>query len=134
MGWAFVSVLGFLAATGLVIWLARSNTARWEAHHRAAQVAIRAREEASLRARAAALLAPGSPESGRHVPHLHLPHVHLPAHVVDRLPRPHVHWPRVHVPHRDGRFVRRLTQLSRHRRVAPPPPAGDEQTPTASPS
>jgi hypothetical protein len=130
MGWAIVSVLGFLVVTALVVWLARSNTARWEAHHRAAQAELRAREEASLRARAAALLAQGTPETGRHLPHLHLPHVHLPAHVVERLPRPHVHWPRLHVPLLDGRFRR----LARHRRVAPPPPADDEQTPTVSPS
>jgi type II secretory pathway pseudopilin PulG len=123
MGWAIVSVLGFLAATALVIWLARSNTARWEARHRAAQAVIRAREEASLRARAAAL---GSPESGRR-PHLHLPHVHLPPGVVARLPHPHL-------PHLDGRLTWRLPYLSRHRRMDPAPPVEEQETPTVSPS
>jgi hypothetical protein len=126
MGWAIVSVLGFLAATALVIWLARSNTARWEARHRAAQAAIRAREEASLRARAAALLAQGSPETRRRQ-HLHLPHVHLPPGVVARLPHPHL-------PHLDGRLTRRLPHLARHRRSEPAPPVEEQETPTVSPS
>jgi hypothetical protein len=126
MGWAIVSVLGFLAATALVVWLARSNTARWEASHRAAQAAIRAREEVSLRARAAALMAQGPPEPGRR-PHLHLPHVHLPPGVVARLRPPHL-------PHRDGRLTRRLPYLSRHRRMDPAPPVEEQETPTVSPS
>ena len=104
MEWAVVAVLGFALEIALVIAMARSNTARWERDHRAARAAIRAREEAGLRVRAAALMAQGV----RH-PHLtHLPHVHLPPRVVDRLAhtrgtlhRPHLH---LHLPY-----------LSRHR-------------------
>ncbi|MGY1707490.1 hypothetical protein ACI79C_23245 [Geodermatophilus sp. SYSU D00697] len=134
MEWAFVSVLGFLAATALVIALARSNTARWEAHHRAAQAAIRAREEASLRARAAALLAQRAPGAVRHlphphVPHLHLPHVHLPARIVERLPHPHL--PRLdgHLLHLDGRFARLAHLPGRRRRTDGEPARPDGVVP-----
>jgi hypothetical protein len=146
MGWAIVSVLGFLVVTALVICLARSNTARWEARHRAAQAAIRAREEASLRARAGALLAQRAPEGHRHLPHLHLPHVHLPPAIVARLPRPHVHVPRLHVPRlhlptRDGRLPRRrpdrqadaAPSVDTHE-VPAAPPVDPHETPTGSPS
>jgi hypothetical protein len=97
MKWAAVVVLGFGLEIGAVIWLARSNTARWERDHRAARAAIRAREEAGLRVRAAALVA-------QHVPHphlVHLPHVHLPPRVVDRLAhtRDTLHRPRLRLPH-----------------------------------
>ncbi|MGR6964768.1 hypothetical protein ACU610_09945 [Geodermatophilus sp. URMC 61] len=101
MKWAAVVVLGFVLEVGAVIWLARSNTARWERDHRAARAAIRAREEAGLRVRAAALMA----QRVRH-PHLtQLPHVHLPPRVVDRLAnargtlhRPILHLPLLHLP------------------------------------
>ena len=97
MKWAAVVVLGFGLEIGAVIWLARSNTARWERDHRAARAAIRAREEAGLRVRAAALVA-------QHVPHPHLPHVphvHLAPRVVDRLAntRSTLHRPLLHLPH-----------------------------------
>ncbi len=97
MGWAAVVVLGFVLEVGAVIWLARVNTARWERDHRAARAAIRAREEAGLRVRAAALMA-------QRVPHAHLshiPHVHLPSRVTDRLAqtRQALHVPRLHLPH-----------------------------------
>src|SRR3954469_4081587 len=140
MGWAIASILGFLVVTVLVIWLARTNTARWEAHHRAAQAAMRAREEVSLRARAGALLAQGAPEGGRHLPHLHLPHVHLPPGVVARLPHPRVLLPHLHLPSLDGRFLRRLPHRARQRPADPAssvssvepfaPAVEEEETPT----
>ncbi|MGY1624746.1 hypothetical protein ACI789_21280 [Geodermatophilus sp. SYSU D00965] len=134
MGWAGVSVLGFLVVTALVIWLARSNTARWEARHRAAQAAVRAREQASLRARAAALLAPGPAGTGRHRPHLHLPHVHLPPAVVARLPHPHVHLRHLHLPYLDGRLTRRRLDRSGDQQADAPPSVESPGTPSDSPS
>jgi hypothetical protein len=81
MKWAAVVVLGFGLEIAVVIAMARSNTARWERDHRAARAALRAREEAGLRVRAAGLVAQRVPH-----PHLaHLPHVHLSPRVVDRL-------------------------------------------------
>jgi len=113
MKWAIIAVLGFGLEIGVVIWLARSNTARWERDHRAARAAIRAREEAGLRVRAAAL--------AQHVPHPHLahiPHVHLSPRVVERLAhtRGALHVPRLHLPH-----------LSR-RRPDEPVPAPEESS------
>jgi hypothetical protein len=103
MGWAIVAVVGFVLELALVVAVARSNTARWERNHRAAQAAMRARREESLRLRAAAVMAqrlpPGAPHRLHlpelhvphvHLPHLHLPHVHLPPAVVARLPHPHL--------------------------------------------
>jgi hypothetical protein len=98
MKWAIVAVLGFGLEIALVIAMARSNTARWERDHRAARAEIRAREEAGLRVRAAAIMAQRVPH-----PHLsHIPHVHLSSRVVDRLAhtrealhRPHLHLPRL---------------------------------------
>ncbi len=127
MGWAIVAVVGFGLEIALVIAMARSNTARWERNHRAARAAIRAREEASLRVRAAALVAQRVPH-----PHLaHLPHVHLPLRVADRiahtrsvLHRPHLHLPHLHLLHRD----RPAPQAD-----APVPPR-DEESSTGSPS
>lgn len=100
MKWAIIAVLGFGLEIALVIAMARSNTARWERNHRAARAEIRAREEASLRVRAAALVAQRVPH-----PHLaHLPHVHLPPRVADRIAhtRSALHRPRLHLhlPHR----------------------------------
>ncbi len=97
MKWAIIAVLGFGLEIALVIAMARSNTARWERDHRAARAAIKAREEAGLRVRAAALVA-------QHVPHphlSHLPHVHLSPRVVDRLAhtREALHVRRLHLPH-----------------------------------
>ena len=127
MKWAIIAVLGFGVEIALVIAMARSNTARWERDHRAARAAVRAREEASLRVRAAALVAQRVPH-----PHLaHLPHVHLPPRVADRIahtrsalhrPRLHLHMP--HLLHRD----RPVPQPD-----APVPPR-DEESPTGSPS
>ncbi|WP_448618780.1 hypothetical protein [Geodermatophilus sp. URMC 65] len=97
MKWAAVVVLGFGLEIALVIVMARSNTARWERDHRAARAAIRAREEAGLRVRAAGLVAQRVPH-----PHLaHLPHVHLSPRVVDRLAhtREALRVPRLHLPH-----------------------------------
>jgi hypothetical protein len=114
MGWAIVTVAGFALEIALVIAMARTNTARWERNHRAAQAAIRARREESLRLRAAAVMAQRLPSGARHrlhlpelhvpelhvprvhLPHLHLPHVHLPPAVVARLPHPHL--PHLHLP------------------------------------
>ncbi|WP_100498368.1 hypothetical protein [Geodermatophilus chilensis] len=120
MGWAAVVVLAFGLEVAAVIWLARTNTARWERDHRAARAAIRAREEAGLRVRAAALMAQHAPH-----PHLpHLPHVHLPPRVVDRLahPRGTLHRPHLHLPH---------LHLTRRRPDAqePPVPALDDASP-----
>ncbi|WP_369258693.1 hypothetical protein [Geodermatophilus amargosae] len=104
MRWAVISVVGFLLLTGLVTWMARSNTARWERDHRAAQAAARARAETARSGWVAALThhAHGHRAHGdgaeEHRPHLHLPHVHLPAGLVTRLPHPHLHLPQVHLP------------------------------------
>jgi hypothetical protein len=121
MKWAAVVVLGFVLEVGAVIWLARSNTARWERDHRAARAAIRAREEAGLRVRAAALVA-------QHVPHphlVHLPHVHLSPRVVDRLThtRGTLHRPHLHLPHLNLHL-----HLTRRRPEVPeaPVPAAEE--------
>lgn len=132
MKWAIIAVLGFGLEIALVIAMARSNTARWERNHRAARAEIRAREEASLRVRAAALVAQRVPH-----PHLaHLPHVHLPPRVADRiahtrsaLHRPRLHLPHLHLPH--------LHLLHRDRpapRTDAPVPPRDEESPTGSPS
>ncbi|MEX5719613.1 hypothetical protein [Geodermatophilus maliterrae] len=110
--WALVAVVGFALEIALVIAMARSNTARWERNHRAAQAAVRARREASLRLRAAAVVARVPGAQHRHLPHLHvpplsrphlhLPHVHLPSGVVTRLPHPNLRGV-LHLPHRNGR-------------------------------
>ena len=135
MGWAAVIVLGFALEVGAVIWLARSNTARWERDHRAARAVVQARKEASLRVRAAGLVAQRVPPGMRHLPHphlTHLPHVHLSPRVADRIAhtRAALHRPRLHLPH-----------LPRQRTAAEPPapapapaPAPDEESPTGSPS
>ena len=134
MEWAIVAVLGFALEIALVIWLARSNTARWERDHRAARAAIRAREEAGLRVRAAALVAQHVPPGVRGLrhPHLsHLPHVHLPPRVADRLAHsrgalhlPHLHVPHLHLPHLHlPHPVRRRRDAS----VPPPEPASPER-------
>lgn len=120
MRWAAVVVLGFVVEVGAVIVLARSNTARWERDHRAARAATRAREEAGLRVRAAALVA-------QHVPHghlTHLPHVHLSPRVVDRLAhaRGTLHRPHLHLPH-----------LIRRRPEAPLPPVEAPLPPVEAP-
>ncbi|MBB3087046.1 hypothetical protein [Geodermatophilus sabuli] len=143
MGWAFVSVVGFALFTGLVVVLARTNTARWEADHRAAQAAIREREQASRRARVAALIAPRAPQNGHRMPrprlrrpqvphpHLpHLPHVHLPARVVDRLPRPLGNG---HLLRLDGLPARRLPRLPGRRRLLDEQPQPDPGEPAAGP-
>jgi hypothetical protein len=126
MKWAAVVVLGFGLEVGAVIWLARSNTARWERDHRAARAAIRAREEAGLRVRAAALVA-------QHVPHPHLPHVphvHLSPRVVDRLAhtRSTLHRPHLHLPHLNLHL-----HLTRRRPAAvPEAPAAGAEAPAAA--
>ena len=138
MKWAIVGVLGFALETGAVIWLARSNTARWERDHRAARAEIRAREEAGLRVRAAAIMAQRVPH-----PHLsHIPHVHLSSRVVDRLAhtREALHRPNLHLP----RLIRH--QPRPEDAVSPPPdvpeprpeapltePAPEDAAPAAAP-
>jgi len=119
MKWAAVVVLGLGLELTVVIAMARNNTARWERDHRAARAAIRAREEAGLRVRAAATVAQHVPPGSRWLPHPHLtqlPHVHLPPRVVDRLthPRGTLHRPRLHLPH---------LRLTRRRPDAPVPAA-----------
>lgn len=126
MGWAIVSVLGFVLMTGVVIGLARSNTARWERDHRAARAVIQARKEASLRVRAAGLVAQRVPPGMRRLPHPHLshiPHVHLPPRVVERLA------------HTRGALRRPYLHLPRQRvRPDAAVPTRDEDSPTGSPS
>ena len=129
MKWAAVVVLGFGLEIGAVIWLARSNTARWERDHRAARAVMRAREEASLRLRAAAAVAQHVPPGTRRLPHPHLaqlPHVHLPPWVVDRVAhaRGTLHRPLLHLP---------LLHLTRRRPDAqeePVPAPDDAGTPS----
>jgi hypothetical protein len=127
MRWAAVVVLGFVLEVGLVIVLARTNTARWERDHRAARAAIRAREEAGLRVRAAALVA-------QHVPHghlTHLPHVHLSPRVVDRLAhaRGTLHRPHLHLPHLNLHLTRRRTDAPAPAAEAPVPAADEVPVP-----
>ncbi|HZH22437.1 MAG TPA: hypothetical protein VEZ18_19810 [Geodermatophilus sp.] len=126
MGWAAVVVLGFVLEAGVVIWLARSNTARWERDHRAARAVIQARKEASLRVRAAGLVAQRVPPGMRRLPHPHLshiPHVHLPPRVVERLA------------HTRGALRRPYLHLPRQRvRPDAAVPTRDEDSPTGSPS
>jgi hypothetical protein len=145
MGWAIVSLVGFVAVIALVMALARNNTARWERDRRAARAALQARSEPSLPARAAAALAKHVPDGVRqlphpHVPHPHLPHLphlHLPSWVVDRLPHPHLphaRLPHPHLPHLDGRSVRALVHLParRHGRDPETPPAEDAESPAGT--
>jgi hypothetical protein len=127
MGWAIVAVLGFTLETGFVIWLARSNTARWERDHRAARAEVKAREEARLRVRAAALVAQRVPH-----PHLsHIPHVHLPPRVVDRFAhtRQVLHRPLLLLPHRARHQPRSEVPV-----VPAPAPAPDDASPADTPS
>ena len=124
MKWAAVVVLGFGVEIALVIAMARNNTARWERDHRAARAATKAREEAGLRVRAAALMA-------QHVPHphlVHLPHVHLPPRVVDRLAhtRGTLHRPHLHLPHLNLHLPWRRTEVSEA------PAAGPDDVSTSS--
>jgi hypothetical protein len=131
MKWAAVVVLGFGLEVGAVIVLARTNTARWERDHRAARAAIRAREEAGLRVRAAALVA-------QHVPHphlVHLPHVHLPPRVVDRLAhtRGVLHRPHLHLPHLNLHLTRRRVEVPEAPAVGPEEPVPAAQAPVPGP-
>jgi hypothetical protein len=128
MKWAAVVVFGFGLEIALVAAIARYNTARWERDHRAARAAIRAREEAGLRVRAAAVVAQRVPH--RHL--THIPHVHLSPRIVDRLAhprgplhrphlhRPHLHLPRLHLPH-----------LTRRRPDAQEAPVPAQEQPTS---
>jgi hypothetical protein len=106
MLWAAVSVVGFVLVTGLVVVMARGNTARWERDHRAPQAAARAHGAAMRRAWSTTLARwqqaqePGDRRARRpalhlpaglaaHLPHPHLPHPHLPHLPVHlRLPHP----------------------------------------------
>ncbi len=124
MRWAIIAVLGFGLEIALVIAMARSNTARWERDHRAARAAIRAREEAGLRVRAAGLVAQRVPH-----PHLsHLPHVHLSPRIVDRLAhtREVLHVPRLHLP--------RLTRHPARPDIPAPAPAPGPDIPAPAPA
>ncbi|MGY1664388.1 hypothetical protein [Geodermatophilus sp. SYSU D00696] len=133
MEWAVVSVVGFLVLTGLVTAMARSNTARWERDHRAAQTAARAQAARGRSVWSAALgRRHAEPREHPRRAHLHLPHVHLPAGLVARLPHPHV--PHPHLPPH-----LRLPHLHLPRRVGtrrPPesPRAGAEDDTTGVPS
>jgi hypothetical protein len=88
MEWGIVSVAGFAVVTGLVIVLARGNTARWERDRRSARVAAPA-PQPTWRQLAAARLHAGL---ARRVPRVHLPHGRM---------RPHLPHGRValHLPH-----------------------------------
>ncbi len=116
MKWAIVAVLGFGLEIALVVAMARSNTARWERDHRAARAAIRAREEAGLRVRAAGLVAQRVPH--RHLSHL--PHVHLSPRVVDRLAHTREVLQVLHLP--------RLTRHPARPDIPAPAPAPDDAT------
>ena len=114
MKWAIIAVLGFGVEIALVVAMARSNTARWERDHRAARAAIRAREEAGLRVRAAGLVAQRVPH--RHLSHL--PHVHLSPRVVDRLAHTREVLQVLHLP--------RLTRHPARPDIPAPAPAPDD--------
>ena len=106
MVWALVSVAGFVLLTGLVVVMARCNTARWERDHRAPQAAARAHGAAMRRAWSTTLARwqqaqePGDrrvrrpalhvpPGLATRLPHPHLPHPHLPSLPLHlRLPHP----------------------------------------------
>ncbi|MGY1780182.1 hypothetical protein [Geodermatophilus sp. SYSU D01036] len=124
MGWAVVSVVGFVVLTALVTAMARSNTARWERDHRAAQAAARAQAARARSAWTAALgrARPQPPEEPRRGS-LHLPHVRLPAALVDRLPHPHVPLPR-HLPHLHLPVLRLPGRVRSDREPEEPPRAG----------
>ncbi len=106
MVWAVVSVVGFVLVTGLVVVMARGNTARWERDHRAPQAAARAHGAAMRRAWSTTLARwqeTHEPRDRR----AHRPSLHLPAGIAGRLPHPHLphphlplHLPRVHLPRR----------------------------------
>ncbi|SNS20438.1 hypothetical protein SAMN04488107_1679 [Geodermatophilus saharensis] len=131
MGWAVVSVAGFLVTTGLVVAMARSNTARWERDHRAAQVAARAHAARGRSVWSATLgRRHAQSEAAARRPHLHLPHVRLPAGLVARLPHPHV--PHPHLPHPHLEAVR-LPALHLPRRVRRAPEPEGEPLPEAEP-
>ncbi|MGY1697017.1 MULTISPECIES: hypothetical protein [unclassified Geodermatophilus] len=129
MGWAVVSVAGFVVTTGLVVVMARSNTARWERDHRAAQVAARAHAARGRSVWSATLgrQHDGSGAAARRS-HLHLPHVRLPAGLVARLPHPHV--PRPHLPHPNLEALH-LPVLHLPRRVRRAPEPAEEPQPSA---
>ncbi len=103
MGWAIVSLVGFALVTGLVIALARDNTARWERDRRAAEAAV----PPPVPTRRPSAVARLAAELARRAPRLHFPHlphgrvaVHLP-----HLPHPAVRLPhlvvrRPHLPRR----------------------------------
>ncbi|GAB3200089.1 hypothetical protein GCM10027261_31330 [Geodermatophilus arenarius] len=124
MGWAIASVVGFVVLTALVTAMARSNTARWERDHRAAQAAARAHAAAARSAWTAALrrARPEPPEEPRHGS-LHLPHVRLPAGLVDRLPHPQDWLPR-HLPHLHLPVLRLPGRVRDEREPEEPPRAG----------
>ena len=135
MKWAIIAVLGFVLEIALVIAMARSNTARWERDHRAARAAIRAREEAGLRVRAAAVVAQHVPPGVRWLPHPHLtqlPHIHLSPRVVDRLthPRGTLHRPRLHLPHL--RLTRRRPDAQEEPVPAPEARVPEQEVPVAA--
>lgn len=135
MKWAIVVVSGFGLEIALVIAMARSNTARWERDHRAARAEVKAREEARLRLRAAALVAQRVPH-----PHLsHIPHVHLSPRIVDRLAhtREALHRPRLYLWHRSRHQPRPDVPVPAPRPEAPlpaPAPAPDDASTADTPS
>jgi hypothetical protein len=99
MWWAVGSVVGFIAVTGLVVVMARSNTARWERDHRAPQVAARAHGAAMRRAWATTLTRWEHAQERPRRRGARRPHLHLPSGLSTRLPHPHVPHPHLHLPH-----------------------------------
>ncbi|MGY1637672.1 hypothetical protein ACI78V_13590 [Geodermatophilus sp. SYSU D00742] len=122
MEWAIVSVVGFALVTGLVIALARQNTARWERDRRAARAALPPPEPSPRQLAAARLhaeLVRRAPRLAEHLAHgrvaLRRPHLgrggtglHLPQ---LSLRLPHAHMP--HLPH--GRVALHLPHLALRR-------------------
>ena len=100
MVWAVVSVVGFVLVTGLVIVMARGNTARWERDHRAPQAAARAHGAAMRRAWSSTLARWQTQRTGDRP--ARGPVLHLPPGLAARLPHPHLphpHLPHPHLPH-----------------------------------
>lgn len=97
MVWALVSVVGFVLVTGLVVVMARRNTARWERDHRAPQAAARAHGAAMRSAWSTTLSRWQQEQEPGDRPARRVP-LHLPAGVAARLPHPHLHLPHPHLP------------------------------------
>ncbi|MGY1771334.1 hypothetical protein [Blastococcus sp. SYSU D00813] len=122
MEWGVVSVVGFAAATAVVVWLARSNTARSERRARAARERA-ARREAVVRRRQAEVLVsvwrtPSRPGRGRlrraaALVRVRLPRAGRPRGRPRRVGVPHVGLPHLHLPH--VHLPERVVARMRHR-------------------